>query len=354
MAITRILLAGLAIALCAIPHPLYSQAGRTLPPLGIVRLVGPDGPVGEALERALLHGWRARGGQGTYAGYASQALVMRGLAAMREQAPPDLAILDPAAAEAAFGRGLVMMPPAESVPGAALLLPIAREAGRVCVPVAFDALAVVFPAAQAADVPPGLGVLDRATPAERASLPAPAQTLGAYLVSLLAYAEVGDWRLSDAGLRRLAALRGAEPAPEAAPGPAIRAVAAAAAANAGFRTGVAWNSAAQIEADASPGQGAAIPREGVMLRPLLLCLSASATHLRSALALIDHALRPDTQAALASALYVAPAREAVALPDRLRRRIPDVAIEDTRLLLPDARFIARLRATGEAPPPRRD
>lgn len=333
MATVRRALALLSLVCWLLPVPLSSQTGEG-PALEAVSVVGPDGEAGAAIERALLHGWRVRGGRVTYTGYPSQPQVVRGLAAMREQAPPDLAILYPQAAEIAFARGLVMAPPPGSVPATRLLLPIAREAGGVCVPIAFDALAIVVPAVAGGVATPGLAALDLAAASDRVALPVPAETLGAYLASLLAYAETGDWRRSETGLRRLAALRTAAPT---------------SAAGTASRTFVTWNSAAQAEAARSPGLVAAVPQEGVMLRPILLCLSASAAHLQAALALIELALQPEAQGRLAAALHVAPAREGVALPGPVRARVPDLAAAvPARLVLPDPRFIARLRAAGPA------
>jgi ABC-type Fe3+ transport system substrate-binding protein len=341
MTIVRVLLAALLVMCALSSNPAYAQGGRTQP-LGALSLVGPDGAVGEAIVGAMLAPWQARGGQLRYVGAGSSGQAMRQVAAMRDSAPADLVLLDPQAAEQAYARGLIVRLPRESVPALAQLLPFAREASGTCATIAFDALALAYSPDAPQPRPQGLDALADAPLRDRLALPLPTDLLGAYLVGLLAHAETGDWRLTDAGLRRLGELRGdplqlesAEPSlprDDSLPSSLL----------------VTWNSAAQLRREASHGAdrlGVVIPREGTMLRPLLMCLSASSTNLRGAYAMLDLVLRPELQAALAAALFLAPARDAVELPATLRARLPDLADGQPNLLLPDTKFLARLRGT---------
>lgn len=314
--------------------------------MGAVSVIGPDGAAGAAIERTLLAPWLARGGQLRYAGAATPGLALRSLAVLREHAPADLVVLDAHMADQGSSRGLVVQVPANTVPNLADLSPLAREAARVCAPIGFDALALSYLPANIRPAPRGLEILADAPLRDRLALPAPTETLGAYLVALLARRETGDWRLTDAGLRQLRSLRGDTLALAAGDG-------AAAGAPAPASVAVMWNSKAQLarRAAAEADRPAVlIPADGTILRPLLLCLSASAPHLRGALAFIDFALRPESQAALAASLYVAPARAGVVLPPAVEARVPDLGAAGT-VLLPDAAFMARLRGAMAAAPP---
>jgi putative spermidine/putrescine transport system substrate-binding protein len=309
--------------------------------MGAVSVIGPDGAVGEAIDRALLAPWVARGGQARYTGAGTPAQALRSLAALREHAPADLVILDTHMADQGLSRGLVVRVPADSVPGVADLSQLGREAARVCTPIGFDALALSYQPASIRPAPRGLEILADAPLRDRLALPAPTETLGAYLVALLARRETGDWHLTDAGVRQLRALRGDNLALAARDPAPTEGVATPA------QVAVMWNSKAQLARDAvaaADRPGVLIPAEGTILRPLLLCLSASAPHLRGALSLIDFALRPESQAALAASLHVAPARAGVVLPSPVQARVPDLGTVGS-LLLPDAGFINRLRGT---------
>jgi hypothetical protein len=287
MQIIRLSLAGLlgvavaTVALAAPPLP----GGQT------VALAGPDGAMAAGIDQALLAPWRARGGLARYTDVAAPQPVYRQLVAT--QGGHDLALLYPLGAAAALARGLIVAPPAGSLPAAAHLPPAARDAAAPCVPIGFDALLVADPL-----------VVDPVD--DRARL---------HLVALMAWAEAGDWRNWRSGLLRL------RPRTDIAP---------------------LWRS------DALRGPlpvAARLPAEGSVLHPLMLCLAAGATNLRGALAFIDFALRPERQAALAAALHLAPARPRVILPAALRAALPDPWDGGGTVLLPDASGLAQLRAS---------
>lgn len=320
-------------------NPAWAERGRTQP-LGAITLIGPDGPAGRAIEGVL----RGTHGALRYVGTGSRALALRSLAASREHLPADLILLDPQGAEQAYARGLIVRTPYERMPEHERLVPIARAAASLCTPLGFDALAITYLPETVQPPPRALEALRTASIRDRLALPAPSGTLGAYLVGLLARRESGDWRRTDLGLARLQTLRGESLAVDASD------AAASDDKDPPASLAVAWNSAAQLErdrADHASRPGVVMPAEGTMLRPLLLCLSASAPNLQGALALIESALRPERQAALAAALYLAPARDDVVLPTGLRARVPDLHAPDA-LILPDQAFIARLHGAVAA------
>ena len=346
----RVLLAAMLVVYAWASNPACAQ-GMRMQPLGAVHVIGPDGAAGEAISHTLLAAWQSRGGQARYTGAPTTALALRSLAAARDQSPADLVLLDPAGAEQAFARGLIVRLPRHAMPVLAAQLPLAREASELCATIAFDALAITFLPDTARPAPLGLQALAEAPLRDRLALPMPSELLGAYLVGLLAIDEAGDWRLADAGLRRLRSMRG-EPADLESPPQSSVAEQGTAPSVA-----VAWNSAAQLQREAAPAHarpGVIIPREGAMLRPLLLCLSASSPNLRGAYAMVELALRPETQASLAASLFMAPAREGVELAASVGERVPSLAEGKAHLMVPDNRYLARLRGgisqRGAAPP----
>jgi len=335
----RVLLAAMLVICMWVSNPAYAQGWR-MQPIGAVHVVGPDGAAGQALWGALLAGSQPREGQARYTAAPTTALALRSLAAARDQSPADLVLLDPVGAEQAFARGLIVRLPRHAIPALATQLPLAREASELCAVIAFDALAITYQPETVRPAPQGLQALAEAPLRDRLALPMPTELLGAYLVGLLAIEETGDWRLADAGLRRLRSMRG-EPADLESPPPSSLADQGTSP-----TVAVAWNSAAQLQRDTLPAHarpGVVIPREGTMLKPLLMCLSASSPNLRGAYAMIELAVRPETQLALAASLFMAPAREGIALPPLVAGRVPALTEGQAHLLVPDNRYLARLR-----------
>lgn len=334
----RVLLAALLVFCVWAPNPAYSQRLRMQPP-GTVHVIGPDGAVAEALWRAVLGPGEGREWQARYTAAASTAQALRSLAAAREPAPADLVLLDPVGADQGFARGLIAGLPRHALAALATQLPLARAASDLCAAIAFDALALTYLPDTIRPSPRGLDALAEAPLADRLALPLPSELLGIYLVGLLAIEATGDWRRADAGLGRLRALRGAA----ADPGTSLS-VASRPDRPPGLA--LAWNSSAQLLREAAPAdarQGVVIPREGTMLRPLLLCLSANSPNLRGAFAVIEAALGPEAQLVLATSLFVAPASEGVVLPASIRARVPSLEDGAAHLLEPDRPYRARLR-----------
>jgi hypothetical protein len=282
-------------------------------PAAAMTLVGPGGRTGAGVERALVAAWRARGHGVRYAAVVAPQPVARLLAALRDSAPADLVLFDPLAADAALAKGLIVPVPEAAVPRLDALHPLARSGVGPCVPIAFDRVAVIVPAALAQTwslLLPALGDQAWLEP------PGGGDLLGMWLVAQLAQSEAGNWRDMAAGLRRL----------RAPPSPGAASV---------------HGAIMQWASDPPPdGMTRVAVHDGAVLRPLLLCLSATAPHLRDALAMINTALQSGVQAALARELAMAPARGDVALLPALRAQ----GLPLDGAVLPDTAGLVRLRA----------
>lgn len=330
------LLASPAAAMLGVPGA-RAQPLRVAPGSGALTILGPAGAFEAGFEAAVLAPWRSRaGGRAIYLGSTPGTATVRAMAAMRDRQPADIAVLDPLSAASAEGLGLVAPVAADSLAQGAELSPLARQAGDLGVVLGFDTLALAFDRQLMQPPPDGVRALFDPGLRGRMVIPAPPDLLAVYLFGLIAQAESGDWRASDAAMRRLRTLL-----------PLSR----------GYDAGVqgwqdlnnqvirilpAWNAEAQFRRAGIGGSrlGVVIPREAAMLHPMLMVLSATSQNLRTALSFIDFVLRRDTQAALAAALFLMPSNRLATVPASAQGRVAGTAPPGgavAPLVLPDRR-----------------